>query len=248
MVVCGWALQALDAHPGLWDKSVDQLCGKDPRVQLAHPQPTEGWELPRSSTFELGGATLRLAGRPRSLVISGTFAGDELKIEVFAGPDGKGTKAVIRLKTGQHATAVNGEGEPLNRIVGEAEKKKDGSTGFYVDLSYTVGMKDQGRWANGIELGRYSIVVNGKVQNFVLASDEKRVRRQLEGELAGGLRTWEAIFEAKGFIPTGLNAGGDWDKFSDSGGYAHLIAAASQYILWKQGKRDWEIHRVPTVK
>ena len=71
---------------------------------------------------------------------------------------------------------------------------------------------------------------------------EKQVREALEKELSAGLRTWEAIFNAKGYIPTGLNAGGDWDKFSDAGGYAHLISAASQYILWKQKKRDWETH------
>jgi len=68
------------------------------------------------------------------------------------------------------------------------------------------------------------------------------VREALEKELAGGLRTWEAIFEAKGYIPSGLGAGGDWDKFSDSGGYAHLISAASQYILWMQKKRDWDVN------
>ena len=68
------------------------------------------------------------------------------------------------------------------------------------------------------------------------------MREALEKELAGGLRTWEAIFEAKGYIPSGLGAGGDWDKFSDSGGYAHLISAASQYILWMQKKRDWDVN------
>src|SRR5437588_9129007 len=52
MVVCGWALQALDAHPGLWDKSVDQLCGKDLRVQLADAHPAEGWVLPKPATIE----------------------------------------------------------------------------------------------------------------------------------------------------------------------------------------------------
>jgi hypothetical protein len=176
----------------------------------------------------------------------GTFTGDELKVEVFGGPDGKGTKAVVTLKPGRWVTAANGDGDPL-KVVGDAFRSDKPVKEFQFALPYTA-IKDQGRWANGIELGRSSISVNGKVQNFVLASTEKRVKAALERDLAGGLRTWEAILDAKGFIPTGLNAGGDWDRFSDSGGYAHLIAAASRYVLWKQGKRDWETHKVPSVK
>jgi hypothetical protein len=52
----------------------------------------------------------------------------------------------------------------------------------------------------------------------------------LERELSGGLRTWEAIFDAYGYIPTSLGRGEPWDHFSDAGGYAHLISAASQYV------------------
>jgi hypothetical protein len=31
-----------------------------------------------------------------------------------------------------------------------------------------------------------------------------------------------------------------WDKFSDNGGYAHLISAAAQWIMYREGKCDWE--------
>jgi hypothetical protein len=67
--------------------------------------------------------------------------------------------------------------------------------------------------------------------------------KDLERELSGGLRTWEAIFRAYGYIPTSLGRGEPWDHFSDSGGYAHLISAASQYILYLEGKADWEVQR-----
>jgi hypothetical protein len=74
----------------------------------------------------------------------------------------------------------------------------------------------------------------------------------LERELAGGLRTWEAIFEVKGYIPTGLGAGNcgagfSWDELSDTGGYAHLISAASQWLLYLDGRNDWQLHQVPAA-
>lgn len=54
-------------------------------------------------------------------------------------------------------------------------------------------------------------------------------------ELGGGLRTWEAIFDQYGYLPTGLGAGSvmpgvAWDEYSDTGGYAHLINAAAEWL------------------
>jgi hypothetical protein len=71
--------------------------------------------------------------------------------------------------------------------------------------------------------------------------DESEVRRSLDRELHGGLRTWEAIFDAYGYIPTSLHRGAPWDYLSDSGGYAHLISAASQALLLSENKNDWEL-------
>lgn len=75
----------------------------------------------------------------------------------------------------------------------------------------------------------------------------------LERELAGGLRTWEAIFDAKGYIPTGLGAGNcgagfAWDELSDTGGCAHLISAAAQWLLLLERKTDWQTQRIPSAE
>jgi len=75
----------------------------------------------------------------------------------------------------------------------------------------------------------------------------------LRHELSGGLRTWEAIFDQYGYIPTGLGAGNflpgkSRDDYSDTGGYAHLIGAAAQWLYVIEGKRDWEQHHLPTAK
>jgi len=74
----------------------------------------------------------------------------------------------------------------------------------------------------------------------------------LERELGGGLRTWEAIFDKYGYIPTGIGChsilpGVVWDKFSDSGGCAHLLSAAAGWLMCLEKKNDWELHRVPKL-
>jgi hypothetical protein len=73
------------------------------------------------------------------------------------------------------------------------------------------------------------------------------VKAWLERELGCGLRTWEAILNEKGYIPTAIGSTYDWDKYSDTGGYAHLISAAAQWLLVLEGKNDWEMHHIPQV-
>lgn len=92
-----------------------------------------------------------------------------------------------------------------------------------------------GIWQEGIER-------NAARQGLFPFATEEEVRADLERELAGGLRTWEAIFDHYGYIPTSLERGEPWDRFSDSGGYAHLISAATQWLYILEGKRDWEQH------
>jgi len=101
---------------------------------------------------------------------------------------------------------------------------------------------------NGVEHGRYSVRVGDVTRNFYLASEEDMVVTRLRHELGCGLRTWDAIFREKGFIPTGIDAGGPWGPFSDTGGYAHLLGAAAQWLYVLEGKRDWETHGVPAVE
>lgn len=72
------------------------------------------------------------------------------------------------------------------------------------------------------------------------------VKAWLERELGCGLRIWQNIFKEHGYIPTGIGCqstlpGVAWDEFSDNGGYAHLITAASMWLMVLEGKRDWEM-------
>src|SRR5262249_62023078 len=101
------------------------------------------------------------------------------------------------------------------------------------------------RWGNGTESGRYAIAGGADRRDYFLASREEQVKRALRRELAQGLRTWMKVFAEKGYIPTGIGAGPSWDGLSDSGGYAHLISAGAQYLILLNGKRDWELMKVP---
>lgn len=98
-----------------------------------------------------------------------------------------------------------------------------------------------------VDSGRYSPAVKRQVRELHSAESEKQLRETLQRELAGGLRTWQAIFKEKGCIPTGIGTGQDWDHYSDTGGYAHLIQAAAEWLLYLENKRDWEAHRIPQV-
>jgi hypothetical protein len=95
-------------------------------------------------------------------------------------------------------------------------------------------------------LWREGVLENSKAEppDRALDAKEEQVQAWLERELGHGLRTWEAVFDHYGYIPTSIGRGPDWDKLSDTGGYAHLISAASQWLLCLEGKRDWEVHKL----
>ncbi|HVE40442.1 MAG TPA: hypothetical protein VNM14_11170 [Planctomycetota bacterium] len=225
MVVCGWALQALKQYPGLWEERYKKQFSSDLRVGFGSP----------SEPVTLGELTLRLSSRRNALVVSGSSKGEKSVFRIFAQPDAKGPWAEVTVQK-NGASAVNDAGEAL-----KVEAKIDGPT-FDVTLPYTV-VKDQKPWANGLEQYRYTVAVGDATRTFYLASSEDQVKEALTKELGEGLRTWRTVLDEKGYIPTGDGPG--WNQFSDTGGYAHLISAASQWILFLEGKRDWEVHKFP---
>ncbi|MBI3854505.1 MAG: hypothetical protein HY293_02310 [Planctomycetes bacterium] len=225
MVVCGWALQALNTHPGLWEERAAKQFAGDLRVGFGG----------LSEAVTLGELTLRLSSTRNALIASGSMKGGPAAFRVHAQPDAKGSWAEVSIRNGA-AQAANDAGEPLL-----LESKVDGST-FEIRLPYTV-VKEQKAWANGLEQFRYTISSGEARRNFHLASSEEQVKTALLRELGEGLRTWRAILDEKGYIPTGDGAG--WSQFSDAGGCAHLLSAASQWLLYLEGKRDWEVHKFP---
>jgi len=248
MICCGWAVQILRAMPGLWEQPYKARFSKDLRVYVHDPPPRasqrklgEKGTSPRPAEVKLGGANLSLLSTRLALCVTGSCKRETLTVRIYDRPDAQGGHAAVTLSAAGKISAVNDRGQPL-KVGGAVEPE----SAFVFDLPYTVA-KGQNPWANGVEHGRYSIRVGKDIRNFYLASPESQVAAWLRHELAGGLRTWGALFREKGFIPTGMGRGGDWDYFSDSGGYAHLLSAAAQWLLCLDGRSDWEVHNIPDV-
>jgi hypothetical protein len=254
MVICGLALQALNAFPGIWEERHQNQFRSSLRVYIHDPliEPKapihkarcvlkdfalELWSTRSTLCLEMRGARVPEENQP-------------VMLRLFSRGDGQGRRADVTIYA-DRAEARTDDGRPLTSKM-EVNATSEGIS-FRLELPYTV-VKGQSAWTNGVEHGRYTVDIDGSRRNLYLASSEESVRRALERELAGGLRTWEAVFDRWGYIPTGIGAGSagsrgrwKWEDFSDSGGYAHLIGAASQWILYKQGRRDWHEHRVPPV-
>jgi hypothetical protein len=245
MICCGWALQALRLYPGIWEERCKTHAAKDLRVYIDDPPPTaKAWETPIVQAT-LGGVTLELVAKRSAFQMLAKPETLPVTIKLFSRPDAQGAFAAITIGKDKTVAAVNDKGEPL-KIRTKAVPGKDGAFAVSIVLPYTVA-KGQKPWANGVEHGRYSLQIGAETRNLTLASSEAQVRAWLQHELAGGLRTWQAIFRHKGFIPTGIGTRRHWDGYSDSGGYAHLISAAAQWLLLLADQRDWEIHNIPTV-
>ncbi len=234
MVCAGWALQILRANPGIWEERYRREFARHVRVEIHDPAP--GTERPvRWAPLTLGPVTVEVSARRYALVLRVHSKIPEGEIAIHARPDGKGSAAVIHYRGDQDVRVENDQGQPL--FYRRFDRGPEG--GFLVFLPYTVVKEQRGAWATGIEHGQYSLRAGSETANLYLASPEEQVRDWLTYELGAGLRTWEAIFRERGYIPTGIGAA-DWDRYSDSGGYAHLLSAASEWLLYQEGKRDWE--------
>ncbi|MBX6311709.1 MAG: hypothetical protein IRY99_02120 [Isosphaeraceae bacterium] len=241
MVLCGRALQMLDAYPGLWEQRYRRRFAGDLLVRFVDDLPAldDTTDAGLSTPVTLGTTKVALAADPAALFLAGEFKGAEATLVLSAKPDGQGRRATVVLKKdGISATGV--DGAPLrceSRVIADSMTVR-----FRIRLPFMVD-KNQGPWWTGIEHGRYSIRSGDASRNFYLLSSEERVRRGLLTELTGGLRTWRDVFRARGFIPTGINANPVGtvrsENLSDTGGYAHLIAAGAQYLLYLDHQRDW---------
>ncbi len=254
MVVCGLALQALRSLPGLWEERYRRDFRSDLRVYI-HDKAVEPGAENRKTRCVLADMPLDLWSTRTAFCIASRAMkvpaeSTPVILRIFSRGDGQGQRADVKVFPNR-VEVRNSDGRPL-RARSHAQASPQG-VAFRLELPYTV-VKGQAAWANGVEHGRYTVDINGQRRNIYLASSEGDVRRALERELAGGLRTWKTIFEQWGYIPTGIGggrAGGGgrwkWENFSDSGGYAHLISAASQWVFYLERRRDWHEHRVPTV-
>jgi hypothetical protein len=244
MVCCGRALQMLALWPDLWEERYRKHFARDVRVPFVDgPLPLDGKpSAALSEALSLGKTKVALAADATALYLTGECEVAGAKLELFARPDAAGPKAEVTIHKDARATATGAAGAPLlcEAHVAPAE----GALHFAVKLPFLI-VKKQGAWWTAVEHGRCSIRCGDATRNLYTMSPAGRVRRALERELAGGLRIWEKIFRDRGYIPTGLDnrhsvGTRKADDLSDSGGYAHLIAAAAQHLLYLDRRRDWQ--------
>lgn len=241
MITSGWGLQLLRARPGLWDKRYRDKYAQDLRVYVHDPAPKDSASSPKTAPLRAGAWGLTLWVTPNAFCMTGAGGKETLTLTIFGKAGGEGGHAVVTVTPQGAISAVNSRGEKL-RIDGAVSP----DFAFRFRLPCTV-VKGQKPWANVVEHGRMSLSIGQLTRNLYVASAESQVAGRLQHELAGGLRTWEAIFDAWGYIPTGIGRGKEWDYYSDSGGYAHLISAAAQWLMVLEGTCDWEAHHVPQV-
>jgi hypothetical protein len=243
MLISAWALQALHAYPGLYDERYRKRFSQDVRVDVLDPQEPDR----DAAVVSLGGVRLWFVGRDEALEMRGSIPpGRDVAVRVHAGPDGAGRFVEFRLHGPDVRASINDRGESVG--FSDLPEDNDQNGPLAIRIPYTV-FPGQTSWANGTEHGRLSVSVGNDVRNLYFLSPESRVRRALHRELAGGIRTWSEVFHTRGYIPTSIGAGSvadrRWDDLSDTGGYAHLIAAMSQYLILQSGETDWQGLHVP---
>ena len=251
MIQCGVALQALRAWPGIWLARHKEQFPDDlwvPIVDLVPDAPAATVPAtrpvsPRSEKVMVGGQTVSFyCTRDALFMVCQATPGKVAQFKLFNRPNAQGTWAQVTVSLDVSQLAV--VNEHGNKFLLGADT---GSGKVSIGIPFTVA-KGQAAWANGIEHGRLSVQAGGQTRNLYLASPEEQVKAWLEYELGCGLRTWESVFKHMGYVPTGMGTMTHWDNYSDTGGYAHLISAGSQWLLYLGGACDWEAQKVPAGK
>ena len=256
MVVSGWAIQALKANPGIWEQIrpqgpyhrgilFDNAHDDDGIVALGDGRFELTTRSPSTSRILLRGrGSVWLTLERQAMTLWGHAQGDEIAFNLYPHADAQETHAAITINRNGTVTAVNNSGKALSVITKVEDKQQRFSYSVKIPFTFRNG---QAPWASVIEHQGYRIEAFGGKALFYAASDERQVQRALEKELSGGLRTWEAIFDEFGYIPSGIGTGNHFDHFSDSGGYAHLLKAAAMWLMYLEGKTDWQAHNIPPV-
>jgi len=250
LVVTAWALQALRAYPGVWEERYRQEYAGDLLVRfLDEPPALDGTPEPGySQPISADGLSLRLASDRNDLYLAGRSTGAAAAITLFSQPDAQGRSATFQIDKSGTVRAANNEGAELLHKA-KVVARGDGFD-FEVRLPYTV-VKEQAAWLTGIEHGRYSVRIGAGVRNLYFLSTEDQVQRALHRELVDGLANWREVWRREGFIAVALGERA-WkyndtrvNKVSDLGGYAHLVKAAAEYLLYLDGKSDWQSKAPP---
>lgn len=249
-------LQLLRALPGCWERIAEakdpqalRVCFVDEPIQLDGRA-----DKAYGDAIELGAGKLQFVSDMQNLYLCGSARGDQVALTIFGDKEGGGKAVKLIAKKKGEASATLADGRAV-QCQAKMAMNENGWT-YEVKIPYTVD-KSQTPWANAIESCYFSVNAGGAKKNLFFLSSEQRIQRRLLQTVEGGIAVWHRIYTELGYIPTGLiydeNISDAWpsgrfySKKSDLSGYANVIAACAQYILYMEGKTDWDTANVPQV-
>ncbi len=148
-------------------------------------------------------------------------------------------------------TAMNEKSEPLLvkaafKTADEFEEGEGSIWSVELRIPYTF-VPAQKAWINGVDFGRYKVGIDTAPQQAVaIFSDAVRVQKRLEQSVLGTIDFWHKVWKETGVIPSGWpppTVEADGGTLSDAGGYAHLLKTMALWIIYQDGRREWEIIR-----
>jgi len=251
-------LPELKAEPRLWNDALRRRPGESIIRMVDDPPTTDGtMDAVYSSSGGVGdlapvpqgepttGAAVHLVSDPKNLhlFIQSSLLEVSLTIQPAGPQTGEAHFGRILIGKDGTITATNDKGE---RLLFASSFVAGPQWAAELRIPYTV-VPGQAPWINGVDFGRYKIFLNGlPAATVVIASDAPRIRKRLEDTVLGNIDYWHRVWLEAGFIPSGwrtsTTAAGSWE-ISDAGGYAHLINAIALWLIYQDGKREWQTIR-----
>jgi len=251
-------LPELKASPGLWSDALKRNPG-EPLVRMVDDPPVTDGTMddiyshsggvgdlaPVPQGEPTAGATVHLVSDPKNLhlFIQSSMLEVSLTIQPAGPQAGEAHFGRILIGKDGTITATNDKGE---RLLFASAFVAGPQWAAELRIPYTV-VPGQAPWINGLDFGRYKVFLNGSLAGTMLiASDPLRIRKRLEDTVLGNIDYWHRVWLEAGFIPSGWHSpttpADSWE-ISDAGGYAHLMNAIALWLIYQDGKREWQTIR-----
>jgi hypothetical protein len=251
-------LPELKASPSLWNDALRRNPGETIVRMVDDPPVTDGIMddiysrsggvgdlAPVPQGEPTAGAAVHLVSDPKNLhlFIQSSMLEVSLTIQPAVAPAGEAHSGKILISKNGTITATNDKGEHLLFASAFVPGPKWAAE---LRIPYTV-VPGQAPWINGVDFGRYKVSVNGSPAGTILiGSDASRIRKRLEDTVLGNIDYWHRVWLEAGCIPSGWRSpttpAGSWE-ISDAGGYAHLMNAIALWLIYEDGKREWQVIR-----
>ena len=239
-------LPELKAQPSLWDGNVPTKIAAEPRVPIVDEPPAT--DAKREDAYAklavVNGEDLWLLADPRNLHVFVESSKPEVVLTfqhaVFASPDVRVAK--ITIKKDGTVIAVNDRGAKMLVASAFVEGARWSAE---VRIPFSI-VPAQAQWINGVDHARGFVGCAGKYQAVYFLSSSARILHRLENLALGSIDYWHGVWKKTGIIPSGLSAptadAGEWE-ISDAGNCAHLLQTIALWLIYADGKREWEIIR-----